>query len=433
MENAVEVDQKPNWILAVLVALFASTSWLSLSSFWVEQGIHTQILPEGWQLGATLTIIIQISALLGLAYTIIENCTNIKPKTAPIILVSLIVLCLTIIPIGFYNEVTVEIAGKQRSIVLYTGMFFAGGLAILSDMLFIPYMKNLPEIYFQAYFFGVGLSNLVPSILSVIQDASTYDCVPAPKSLELVPKFSHLRYSVSTFYTIIFLWCCLGTAAFLLIHFGRKRIDKLWYGSSVHSVSTDENIIVVTKKLRSKYNEDALLNDKKDYIVMILLGLVSGQINVFLPSLQSFVVLPYSSKTYFWSLAIGSALSPFSAVVAHIFPILKLKLLTLFTVITTVASAICLIIALHSPYPWLHETKIGSVLIILLTMTVYFVGHYCRNMLFEVIRRTSTNEDLKHRRLVFGGFAGQVGCLLATIIIFPTINIFELFKSVPPC
>ncbi|CAD5228529.1 unnamed protein product [Bursaphelenchus xylophilus] len=429
-ENEVH-NRRPNIILAVLVAMFGSTSWLGPDAFWVEQGIHTQKLPEGWSLGATLTIIIQVSALVALVYTILES-YNVKMKKAPLIILALLVNLCAFIPMGFFNEVSIEVAGKQRSIVLYVAMFFIGAVAILSDVLFLPYMKNLPEVYFQAYFFGIGLSSFVPSILSIIQGAATYDCVPSAKnSSVLEPKFENLRFSVEIFYTIVFIWCCLGAFSFILIHFCRSFIDNLWYGGqTLPRSSTDEKIIVITKPLAQR---KSIWNGTSDYMLLALITLISGQNNVLLPSIQSFVVLPYSQTTYFWSLALGSIAQPIAAFIAHLAPAKKTQTMAMHSVITITASAICVVLALKSPTPWLVGTTIGSILVIMLTTSVYFFGTYSRCVIFEAIRDRSPSDDVKHRRLLYVGFTSQVGCALGTLFVFPTVNIFELFESVPPC
>jgi len=46
------------------VALFGSSSWLSVNAIWMELSLFTQTLPEKWTLPSYLDITIQVSILL---------------------------------------------------------------------------------------------------------------------------------------------------------------------------------------------------------------------------------------------------------------------------------------------------------------------------------------------------------------------------------
>lgn len=52
--------EKANPLIFILVCLFASSAWLGSYASWVEMGVFTQKLPEGWALGSIITIVIQV-------------------------------------------------------------------------------------------------------------------------------------------------------------------------------------------------------------------------------------------------------------------------------------------------------------------------------------------------------------------------------------
>ncbi|CAD5220664.1 unnamed protein product [Bursaphelenchus okinawaensis] len=283
-------DECFNPLLAVLVALFGSTSWLGVNAFWVEMSVHTQTLPEGWNLGSILTIIIQISSIPAILYTLLDQKGKVTMSTAPIIVSSLLLVSIVIIFVGIFNDVTVHIAGSQRSIVVYIGMFFVGVVSILSDVLFIPYIKNMAGLYFNAFFVGLGMSALVPSIFSIIQGARSYECIlinsTDPPHLE--PRFISPRFGVTTFYILTFLWYLIGLIAFIIIHYFRDSIHRLWPKRYTWNVKNDIVVPIVVGE------SDKTWNGRIDVLLLCMIATVYGCISVLMPSIQSFVVLPYS-------------------------------------------------------------------------------------------------------------------------------------------
>ncbi|CAD5220726.1 unnamed protein product [Bursaphelenchus okinawaensis] len=392
------------------------------------------MLPEGWGLISTSNLIVQGSVLITIIYAMVDHYTEIKMPKTSLIIVSLCMLTFTVIPIAFYNDVSVEIGGKQRSIVLYICMFIIGAFSMLSDVLFIPYLKNLPEIYFQAYFLGMGMSCIGPGVMSVVQDGSSYDCVPiAPNSTELEPQFRKIRYSVEVYYIIVFLWSLAGTISFLLIHLCREKIDMLWYGAS-YSEGNEKKV----KELEKEEIVEELIEEKgefdvEDWMLMVCVAIVTGTLNVLMPSIQSFVALPYSTQTYFWSLILGAGIQPIVSIVAHFWPVYSTSILTTCTLLAMSVLGLCFAIAFQSPHPWLADTSFGSVTVVCLITFVFGLAYYCKSALFEALSHRSPTDESKHRRLLFAGFMGQIGAAISTAIIFPSVNIFELFDSVPPC
>lgn len=49
-----------SWWLAVLLGLFGLSSWVAVNGLWMELPLLVPFLPEGWNLPAYLSIIIQV-------------------------------------------------------------------------------------------------------------------------------------------------------------------------------------------------------------------------------------------------------------------------------------------------------------------------------------------------------------------------------------
>lgn len=70
---------------------------------------------------------------------------------------------------AFLWDKTAPIFGAERSIALIIIMFFMALVNATSNVLFMPYMATFHPTYLTAYFVGMGLSSLIPSVFSLIQ------------------------------------------------------------------------------------------------------------------------------------------------------------------------------------------------------------------------------------------------------------------------
>lgn len=118
----------------------------------------------------------QCASIVPILFLLLDKfCARPLPKVA-LIVASLTLLPLAVLLLGLFNERgQVWVAGRPRSLLFFLGVFCMGAVAILSDLLFLPYMKRLPARYFKAYFVGTGLSGALPSLLSILQGGQPFD------------------------------------------------------------------------------------------------------------------------------------------------------------------------------------------------------------------------------------------------------------------
>ncbi|MCP9260729.1 Riboflavin transporter 2 [Dirofilaria immitis] len=160
----------------ICVVLFGSTSWLSTNSVWLQLPLLTKELPEGWSLPSYLTVVVQIATVGSLVYSIIRKYWKISFPTAPVILVLLLFCCSCTVLMGMFWCQTFFLFGQKRSVALMILLF---GMALVngtSNVLFMPYMATFNASYLTAYFVGMGLSSLFPSIISILQGSGN-ECV----------------------------------------------------------------------------------------------------------------------------------------------------------------------------------------------------------------------------------------------------------------
>jgi riboflavin transporter 2 len=186
----------------------------------------------------------------------------------------------------------------EYSIVLLGSTFVMGMICIGSDVIWLPYMVAFQTVYLPAYFVGAGISGLLPSLMSIVQGSSSYTCKLNSTTNKQEPHFLDPRFSVSTFYFILFLWVCGATLSFYLINNHFDFLNNLRVFSSKpekdgHSEAIDS---AVPNKLEVQMKQTTRCQDA---ILLICCGLGASQMNTLLPGVQSYASLPYS-QVGFW-------------------------------------------------------------------------------------------------------------------------------------
>ncbi|KAH7703750.1 Protein Y47D7A.16 [Aphelenchoides avenae] len=160
---------KTNPLTFVLAAAFGSGSWLGVNSIWMEMSLMSQKLPEGWALASCATLVLQIGCVLVVLYTCLVKCTSFRPPVVPFIQVCLIVCAMVYLPLAFLWDTTATVFGASHSWVFVLCAFVLGTINVLSNVLFVPYMCAFDTQYLVAYFIGTGVSQLLPSVVAIIQ------------------------------------------------------------------------------------------------------------------------------------------------------------------------------------------------------------------------------------------------------------------------
>jgi riboflavin transporter 2 len=280
--------------------------------------------------------------------------------------------------------------------------FIIGSINIASEVIYMPYMIEFKQVYLPAYFIGVGLSACIPSLFSIAQGASDYNCVWNNETLQFDQVFVEARFSVSSFYYIMFGWMCVASFSFYLINSHAERIEALTCCSRSKKY---------TETLRPTSNTDGSPNIFRDTIILTCLAFVGFSFNTLIPSIQSYAALPFSQKTYFWSLTLSSLAQPIGAFASFFIHPRKTWLLLFLTSICLTCTGMVVFIASQSPSPILKYSIWGSILIVGLEIVVYSIGFLLRTALLEAYRDDGINEERREFRLFFGGLITQV-CLI---------------------
>ncbi|KAI1722910.1 riboflavin transporter 2 [Ditylenchus destructor] len=430
-------------VLYLLVALFGSSSWLSVNSIWMELSLLTQDLPEGWSLPSYLAAVIQIACIGPVIYSLIHKCTRVTIHKASTILILLIFCTMLTLLLAFSWNWTFVFLGGEHSVALITITFFMALVNATSNVLFMPYMAAFHPQYLTAYFVGMGFSALVPSIVSLIQGTMVYECVPAipisngSHAEVLVPKYSPARFHVQTFNLIMFVWMCLSTMSFVMLHWFVPTQPRLSASarrlSATAVANADERAPLQDKPIVAETRANVVTSDSSGvryWILLFCLALVCAQMNSVLPSVQSYASLSYSLLTYHLALSLANLFHPIACFAPLWIKTSNTTILVSLTILTSALGGLIVILALQSPTPMLHGSVWGASIPIITSILTAFLNSYLRTVLTSVVREGSADNE---SRLFWCGVVMQIGSFLGACVMFPLVNFLHVFQPAKLC
>uniref|UniRef100_A0A915Q1T5 Adenylate kinase n=1 Tax=Setaria digitata TaxID=48799 RepID=A0A915Q1T5_9BILA len=424
----------------VCIIFFGSTSWLSTNSVWMELPLLTEKLPEGWSLPSYLIVVVQMASVGPLIYSIIRKCSKVSPPVTAIILILLMFCCLCTVLMGLFWSKTIFLFGQERSVVLMVLLFGMALVNSTSNVLFMPFMASFHASYLTAYFVGMGLSSLFPSIISILQDSGN-NCITVNVTSMLTSGFLH--FGVMEFNFVMLGWMLLATVAFVYLFRskdgtttkGKELLTAQLPGESSVTIGESSSLYAnefspLSQHVETTATEYRSHDEKFRFgLLLFLMAAVNAQMNGIVPSVQSFASLPYSQKTYHLGLTLSNIVSPVVCFLPLFIKISHLSVLVSLTVISSVLSGLIIAFAAMSPEPILQHSVWGSILIIIIVICSVALNSFLRTILATALGEGATDNETQ---LFWGGVFIQIGSFLGSITMFPLINIFHLFTSAPP-
>ncbi|VDM43403.1 unnamed protein product [Toxocara canis] len=414
-------------LVYVLVALFGSSSWLSTNSVWMELPLLTDRLPEGWSLPSYLAAVVQIACIGPLIYSVIHKCTKVNIPTAPVILVMLLFCCLCTALMAFFWHVTYFVFNQQRSIALIILLFGMALVNATSNVLFMPYMSAFHPSYLTAYFVGMGLSALFPSLVSIIQGSSD-ECVMVNGTM--VREEIAVRFEVKEYNLIMLAWLLLATLSFSVLRWSKVASD----GTETKQVSARlpvDEASPLNRYADMSTEEEKSKIGKWSYVYLLcLMAIVNAQMNGVIPSIQSYAAIPYSQATYHLGLTISNIVAPLACFVPMLIQPKGTAVMSLLTVLSSLLTAVIVTLAAMSPTPFLHSSFYGKVFSVAVVVCASALHSYLRTVFAAVLRESAEDSE---SRLFWCGVFIQLGSFVGSIVMLPLVNIFNLFTAAPPC
>lgn len=103
-----------------------------------------------------------------------HKCTNFNVPQAPAIQVMLIFCTVCMFAMSFTWHITAPMFGESHAVALIGLMLLVALVNSTSNVLFMPYMITFHPVYLTAYFVGMGLSSLFPSVVSLAQGKQSH-------------------------------------------------------------------------------------------------------------------------------------------------------------------------------------------------------------------------------------------------------------------
>ncbi|CAH8650272.1 unnamed protein product [Schistosoma intercalatum] len=355
---------KFTWLAACFVSLYGLGSWIVVNGLWVELPLLINVLPEGWSLPAYLIIIIQIANVGPMIYVPLTRFFQAKtngfcsrclqpPERIANYLILAVGLISCILISQFWDSVAYVSILKPgyHSIGLFVLALFASIVDCTSSVTFITYLNGMPQLYVGALHFGEAFSDLVPSILALIQGVgSEPECInkTVNDTLHVVPFYPPPRFSVSTFIYLLCIVLLLSLTAFTLLdcspiglgqviheHY-RKTNFILESNANIHSIShnnlerfkSNENQHISNDIFENIQNVDvSVLNHNEQavqshndvnitkqlgpntFLSCLLIIYISASNYGFLPAIQSYSCAAYGSLTYHLAVTLSGSFS----------------------------------------------------------------------------------------------------------------------------
>ncbi|CAH8626928.1 unnamed protein product [Heterobilharzia americana] len=278
---------KFTWLAACLVSLYGLGSWIVVNGLWVELPLLVNVLPEGWNLPAYLIVIIQIANVGPVLYVPLTKLFQSKtngfcsrclqpPERIANYLILTIALISCLLLAQFWKTVIYipSLKTGYHSIGLFILALLASTVDCTSSVTFITYLNGMPQLYVGALHFGEAFSDLVPSVLALIQGVG-----PEPE--------------------------CINTTDIWPIH---KIVQK-----------SESDIVMASSFVEgfSQLHSDVNIADHSGPSTVLscfLIGYISALNYGFLPAIQSYSCAAYNALTYHLAVTLSGAFSAISTV-----------------------------------------------------------------------------------------------------------------------
>lgn len=367
--------QKRNMFVDALTLLFGMSSWVDVTSSYLQLPLIVSTIPEGWSMPAYMTVVVQSSNIISFAYVFYQKYAPKKLNDAYLIYFTMSMGCLTAIGMAFFYQNTVTINGSEHSIAYLIFVFLFATVGTASSVLFLPFMGRFRECYLVSYMCGQGMNGLFTSILTLIQGIGVTECIPSNwtdgKSVKYIPP---ARFGTQTFFLLVFAILVLSTVAFILLNSLEVCKKELAAGTVMegneyyyenknrHVVATGEipdNVLYL-----SKFNYAKLLS------TMVLIGFFGNGI---FPGLQSFSSLPNGFLIYHLVATLASIGNAIGSFVAQFVPHTSIRILDslIVIVIVIVIGVYIFYAAAKSPFPPFLNTEFGSIFMVIFVVNFY--------------------------------------------------------------
>ncbi|XP_049890922.1 solute carrier family 52, riboflavin transporter, member 2 [Epinephelus moara] len=418
-----------------LVALFAMGSWISVNSLWVELPVVVNVLPEGWNLPAYLSVLIAFGNIGPIAVTITHHCAPGRLNER------LIIHCIQVLAVvasgllAIFWSNTVTIAGGERSLPFLLFTFVLSFVCCTSNVTFLPFMFSYPPQYIRTFFIGQGLSALFPCIVALGQGVGKLECKSVNGTVQ--PEYLKENFPAQNFFWFLCVMLSISALSFLILMRRQTQSQEdaspeefdnaaaVKNGEETHPLRNggtpvSEDQVQVVEQPQTFWT-------KRNIYLLSLLAISNALTNGVLPSVQSFSCLPYGTMTFHLSVVLGNIANPLACFLAMFVVMRSSTGLGFLSVAGGVFAAYLMALAVLSPCPPLLGNSAGMALVVI--SWIIFTGLFSY---LKVVIGTLLHEA-GHAALLWCGISIQAGSLIGALTMFPLVNVYHVFARAKEC
>lgn len=424
----------------ILVALFGTGSWISVNCLWVELPVIVNVLPEGWNLPAYLSVLIAFGNIGPIVVTITHHCAPGRLNERLVIsFIQVLAVVASVFLAIFWSE-SVTVAGDLKSVPFLLLTFILALVCCTSNVTFLPFMFRYPPQYIRTFFVGQGLSALFPCVVALGQGVGKVDC--RTENGTVIPVYLEENFPAQNFFWFLFVMLVISALSFLALTRRETarpagRPDASEGKSDTTTAIAEEDEANPLQNGGTPVSEDMVHVEKpapsqtfwtpRNIYLLLLLGISNALTNGVLPSVQSFSCLPYGSMAFHLSVVLGNIANPLACFVAMFVLLRSSAGLGIMSVGAGVFAAYLMALAALSPCPPLKESSSGVALVVL--SWIVFTGLFSY---LKVVIGTLLHEA-GHAALLWCGVFIQAGSLIGALSMFPLVSVYHVFARSQDC
>lgn len=369
-DTVIQPLKKRNVFVDALAILFGISSWIGVTSTFLQLPLIVSVAPEKWTLPSYISLTVQSANIGSFAYVLYQKYSPKKLDDGILIYFTLLIGCVAAICMAFLYQETTEISGSQHSVALLTFCLMFALVGCLSSVLFMPYMGRFRECYLVSYMFGMGLNGFLSSVMALIQGVGgPPECIPinstdSTNGTLFMAQYPEPLFGIKLYFIFVFAILVLSTIAFILLN--NLSVCKNEYAAGTIGMGNEYHY---DKKENHEHNhkipDDVLHLSMFNYLFLMaaVVGL-SGLGNGILPALMSYSCLPYGNVTYHFSVTLAAIANPCAGFIAMFVPHTSIRVIRVLSFIGSFLAIYLFYIATQSPTPPLQNLLIGNILIV---------------------------------------------------------------------
>uniref|UniRef100_A0A8D0L9L0 Riboflavin transporter n=1 Tax=Sphenodon punctatus TaxID=8508 RepID=A0A8D0L9L0_SPHPU len=420
----------------VLVALFGMGSWVSVNSLWVELPVVVKRLPEGWNLPAYLSVLIALGNVGPVAVTLTHRLAPGRLQERWLIHAIQTLGIVVALFLALFWDRTAVVAGEEHSLAYLVLAFLLALACCTSNVTFLPFMYQFPQVFIRTFFIGQGLSALLPCVAALGQGVGQLECRNGTHGNTSEPHYLEENFPATTYFWLLLALLGVSALAFLGLVGWPSRAGGAEEPrrSSKDSVETEESFPLQDGSTPTSESSTEIAAPKatpfwtgRNVYLLGLLGVSNALTNGVLPSVQSYSCLPYGSLTYHLSVVLSNIANPVACFIAMFLLCRSLLGLAIISAFGGIFGAYLLALAALSPCPPLVGSPVGVALVVLAWILFMGLFSYLKVVIGSLLH------DSGHAALVWCGGVIQAGSLVGALLMFPLTSVYHLFQSGQDC